>query len=104
MKTICPICKGKGKIITPRKQSNHQMKVKAVLILRKENYSIREIMSLLGYKSPRSIQCILENCDKGKTRAIKLVLTDLEKDMIKEAQQEISEEHRRCMRNKGKYE
>lgn len=59
MKINCPVCKGKGFIIKPKKQPDRQLKIQAASILRKNNYSIREIMSLLGYKSPRSVQYIL---------------------------------------------
>lgn len=60
MKINCICCKGTGKIDKPKKQSDLQIKINAAKTLRKAGYSIREIMNLLGYKSPQAIQYILE--------------------------------------------
>ncbi len=65
MKINCPVCKGKGFLVKPKKQSDIKLKIQAASILRKNKYSIREIMALLGYKSPRSVQYILNRkCEK----------------------------------------
>lgn len=53
----CPICKGSGRL--PKSYDHRKLKVidKKVMakLLRKEGYSIREIMRFLEYKSPRSV-------------------------------------------------
>lgn len=56
---ICPICKGRGEITPPRRKGTPDNRVMAGL-LRKEGYSIREIMRFLNYKSPRSVQELLK--------------------------------------------
>lgn len=61
MKIKCPICKGKSEIEAPHlQQKMMRQKQDFVKILRKEGYSIREIMKVLGYKSPRSVAVLLE--------------------------------------------
>lgn len=63
----CPVCKGKGEIANPKQDKDFErVKVRMTKVLRKEGFSIREIMKLLGYKSPRSI---MENLKKMITRA-----------------------------------
>lgn len=53
----CPICKGSGHL--PKSYDHRKLKVidKKVManLLRKEGYSIREIMRFLEYKSTRSV-------------------------------------------------
>ena len=60
MKIKCPICKGKGVLEEPspykknvKKTINNKIMTK---LLKKEGYSVRQIMKFLGYKSPNSIQ------------------------------------------------
>lgn len=55
MKT-CPLCEGKGKVIDkmPKK-----IMIKKIKKMRELGFSIREIMRVLNYKSPRSIQVLL---------------------------------------------
>ena len=57
----CPICNGKGEIETPKclinKKEAYSIMAKS---LKKEGYSIRQTMKLMGYKSPRSIQVLLK--------------------------------------------
>lgn len=55
---ICPICKGSGKLANP-KHIKIDMK-KVCKILKKEGYSIRQIMLILKYKSPNSVQVLLK--------------------------------------------
>ena len=54
----CPICKGTGKIEKPF----HSYITKRIMarLLKKEGYSIRQIMKFLDYKSPQSIQGLLK--------------------------------------------
>lgn len=61
MKICCPVCEGEGKIEAPSlKQKMMEEKRKIAKSLQDQKYSIREIMRLMGYKSPRSIQQLLE--------------------------------------------
>ena len=64
---ICPICRGSGKLKAPH-QKQKFMREKEVTAnnLRKLNYSIREIMDIMGYKSPRSIQVLLNSKNKSE--------------------------------------
>ena len=58
----CILCKGTGEIIEPNgKKKNMELKKKAAKLLRIENYSIREIMKIMNYKSPKSVQDLLDN-------------------------------------------
>ena len=61
MKTMCcPICKGSGMLNVPTfKQKAMKEKKQIALNLKEQGYSIREIMKIIGYKSPRSIQILL---------------------------------------------
>lgn len=63
-KINCPVC-GIGKIDAPKfdpeKKDELAIKRKAANTLRAANFSIREIMRLLGYKSPLSVQLLLKN-------------------------------------------
>ena len=55
----CPICKGRGKIERPSRHTGDRKK-EAVRLLIKEGFSYREVMRLLDYKSPGSVQKALE--------------------------------------------
>lgn len=56
----CPICKGKGIIKSPSLKAKKLRDKKDIAkILRKEGYSMREIMRLMNYKSTRSISLLL---------------------------------------------
>lgn len=58
---ICPICGGNGILEKPKfKQKKMKQKEELAKRLRKHGYSIREIMRLMNYKSPRCIQMLLE--------------------------------------------
>jgi len=59
-KTECLLCKGTGKIAPPSKLRSAELKNRAILILSKNGYGVREIQRLLGYKSPRSVGIVLE--------------------------------------------
>ena len=58
----CPICKGKGELAEPHSKWVGKVADKKVMarLLRKEGYSIRQIMRFLGYKSPESVQSLLK--------------------------------------------
>lgn len=57
----CPICEGAGTLKKPKLNvSEIELKENATIILKKAGFSYREIMRLVGYKSPRSIQNILK--------------------------------------------
>ena len=59
--TVCPICKGEGALKNPKiKVGEVELKENATILLRKHGFSYREIMRLVGYKSPRSVQNILK--------------------------------------------
>ena len=61
-KVRCPVCKGEGRIAEPKtKYDEIAAKAKAAVLLREAGFSIREIMRLLDYKSPLSIQMHLKN-------------------------------------------
>lgn len=56
----CPICNGVGTIETPAHTNEAKEKKEAVIVLRNNGYSYRQIMRLLGYKSTNSIKNILK--------------------------------------------
>lgn len=62
METMCcPICKGTGKLEVPTfKQKALAEKRQTALKLKEQGYSIREIMKIMKYKSPRSVQTLLQ--------------------------------------------
>lgn len=64
----CPVCHGYGAIKAPKKIGAYtDIKAKAAKILQKNGFSVREIMNLMGYKSPLSIQLLLKkNTTKHK--------------------------------------
>lgn len=64
----CVLCKGKG-TIEKRKYSpgDQELKERAIELLHKHGYGIRQIQRMLGYKSPRSIQQIVEKMLKKKS-------------------------------------
>lgn len=53
------MCSGTGKIPVFKTAKNYT-KVILAHALRKDGHSIRDIMKLMGYKSPRSVQYLLE--------------------------------------------
>lgn len=57
----CPICKGSGDIEEPSGRMD-EAKARRVMAkaLRAEGYTIRQIMRLIGWKSPRSVMVALE--------------------------------------------
>ena len=60
----CPICKGTGEIHNPKfKPDETEAKRIMARALREHGYSMREIMKLVGWKSPRSVAVALENED-----------------------------------------
>lgn len=56
----CPVCKGSGKVESPRPKKEMDAMVKRAKSLKKAGFSFREIMKLLGYKSTRSVAYLLE--------------------------------------------
>lgn len=60
-KAECPICKGTGQFELPARMEvdSAEIKKQMAIELHKKGYSIRQIQKALGYKSPRSIQIIL---------------------------------------------
>ena len=54
----CPLCNGLGKI---EKSLPIDVKRKKAKLMHEMNFSIREIMRALNYKSPRSVQDLLTN-------------------------------------------
>lgn len=60
-KMCCPICKGTGTLEVPTfKQKALQEKRTTAKALKEQGYSIREIMKIMKYKSPRSVQTLLQ--------------------------------------------
>lgn len=54
------MCKGTGEIELPKYHSMLMNEKRATAKdLREKGYSFREIMNIMGYKSPRSIQLLL---------------------------------------------
>ncbi len=61
MKIKCPMCEGCGEIEAPHfKQKIMEEKRATAKRMRAQGYSIREVMKTIGYKSPRSVQMLLE--------------------------------------------
>jgi hypothetical protein len=57
----CPLCSGSGEITPPKESGkNMQAKVDLAVMLTGMGYSRREVMALMGYKSPRMIQYLLK--------------------------------------------
>ncbi len=54
----CPICKGSG-VIPFHKSISKEAKIVLAKQLKNDGNSIREIMQILGYKSPKSVQDLL---------------------------------------------
>lgn len=60
-KVQCPICHGKGEIDKATMRGKFLDKKESVCkLLKAEGYSVREIMNLLGFKSPRAVQYYLD--------------------------------------------
>lgn len=61
-KIKCPVCEGIGELDAPALDKDIIGKKKrAAGLLKEAGFSFREIMRFLGYKSPRSVQYLLEN-------------------------------------------
>jgi len=62
LNTICPICKGLGKIELSQSETKNftEFKKRAVKTLYDDGFGVRQIMRLLNYKSPRSVSSILK--------------------------------------------
>ena len=59
-KIKCPMCNGCGELEQPLfRQKLMQEKKQTALRMREQGYSIREIMTAMGYKSPRSFYQII---------------------------------------------
>ena len=54
----CPLCKIGN--INPPNKNQFIVKKKAIYLLRQNGYSIREIMNIMGYKSPHTVQHYLK--------------------------------------------
>ena len=54
----CPVCKGKGSLEEPEKHKINKSVTNRVMarLLKKDGYSVRQIMRFMNYKSPNSIQ------------------------------------------------
>jgi transposase-like protein len=65
----CPICKGTGKLEHPKHLNDMEEKHAAVLLLYDNKFSIRQIMRIVGYKSPNTIQEIIRSRENHKARA-----------------------------------
>lgn len=59
-KQECPLCDGEGEV-PYWKMIKLKPKEKIAKALKSDGYSVREIQKLLGYKSSRSVQSLLEN-------------------------------------------
>lgn len=61
----CPICKGRGKIPMSHKAIKERSINKGIMakLLRKEGYSIRQIMRFLEYKSTLSVTRLLKEAE-----------------------------------------
>jgi hypothetical protein len=55
----CPLCEGVGEI-TPFNTMKIEKKIVLAKTLNDNGLSIRDIMKIMGYKSPRSIQIMLK--------------------------------------------
>jgi len=62
-KEICPVCKGKGKLELPFKNTRDWKIVKKRMVktLIESGYSYRQVCKFLGYGSTRSIGIIIHN-------------------------------------------
>ena len=59
-KIKCPMCDGCGQIDGPHlKQKKMNVKTATAKKMKKQGYSIREIMRAMNYKSPRSVDKLL---------------------------------------------
>jgi len=58
----CPLCKGRGKLKMPFRYKVDRVAMNKVMakLLRKEGYSIRQIMKYLKYKSTQSVVMLLK--------------------------------------------
>lgn len=57
----CPLCKGLGEMAKPDSVTE---KHKAIIAMHDAKMSVRQIMRLLGYKSPRSVHVVIQNRNK----------------------------------------
>jgi hypothetical protein len=60
-KIECPMCEGHGTIDGPAKtvEARARRKSEIAKTLKKEGYTVREIMALMGYKSTNSVSVLL---------------------------------------------
>lgn len=61
----CPVCKGKGELEKPKSTIKARQRRRSDIAnkLRSEGYTIREIMALMGYRSPNSVAILLNKED-----------------------------------------
>ena len=65
MSTRCPICNGAGRIPDPKATKRSERNVRAAALLNEAGYSLREISSLLGYKSSRSAAVLISKATEA---------------------------------------
>lgn len=56
----CPMCKGIGKLEKPKHLNDREEKHAAALLLHDHKFSVRQIMRIVGYKSPNTVQVIIK--------------------------------------------
>lgn len=56
----CLFCKGTGELESPRDIALIEIKIEVAKGLRKEGYSIRQIMKIMNYKSPSAVTYLLK--------------------------------------------
>jgi AraC-like DNA-binding protein len=64
--TICPLCEEKYKLTSASKKFIRSERITQAVDLFEAKYTYREIATKLGYKSPRSVQVIIEDHLKAK--------------------------------------
>jgi len=62
----CLFCKGTGELESPRDIALIEIKVEVAKGLRKEGYSIRQIMKIMNYKSPSAVTHLLKASKEEK--------------------------------------
>ena len=63
MESRCPICGGSGELPESYKNKSQKVINNKIMarVLKKEGYSVRQIMKFMDYKSPNSVQKFLHN-------------------------------------------
>ncbi len=56
----CPLCKGSGQLEKPKHLNDIEEKHAAVLLLHDNKFSVRQIMRIVGYKSPNTVQVVIK--------------------------------------------